>query len=160
MPFGLSGAPATFQRLMDQTIRGLNFTNAYLDDLVIYSNSWSEHLQHLRKVFDRLKDAGLTIKLRKCQFAMKECTYLGHTIGEGVTKPEKSKTESILNYPVPSTKKTVRTYLGITGYYRRFIPNYSTTTKPLTDLTKKSLPERVNWTNDCQQAFEKLKEAQ
>ncbi len=99
---------------------------------IVFSRSASgEHLQHLRKVFDRLKDAGLTIKLRKCQFAMKECTYLGHTIGEGVTKPEKSKTESILNYPVPSTKKAVRTYLGITGYYRRFIPNYSTTAKPL-----------------------------
>ena len=159
MPFGLSGVPATFQRLMDQVVRGLPYANAYLDDLVIYSTTWAEHLDHLSSVLQRLQDAGLTIKLGKCNFATHECTYLGHTIGNGSTKPEKSKVENIQNYPVPTNKKAVRAYLGLTGYYRRFIPNYADVAQPLTDLTKKKLPDRVNWTEECQQAFESLRNA-
>ena len=159
MPFGLSGAPATFQRLMDQVIRGLPFANAYLDDLVIFSNTWEEHLAHLRRVLERLMAANLTIKMKKCQFGMQECTYLGHTIGNGTTRPEQKKVETIVNYPVPKTKSAVRTYLGLTGYYQKFIPNYASVAKPLTDLTRKLLPDQVNWTPDCQKAYEHLKQA-
>ena len=92
MPFGLSGAPASFQRMMDQTLRGLNdFVGVYLDDIVIYSLTWKEDLVHLQQVLERLQDAGLTLKLKKCEFGAAECTYLGHRIGQGGARPEESK---------------------------------------------------------------------
>ena len=158
MPFGLCGAPATFQHLMDKVIQGCeSFCNAYLDDLVIYSKTWEDHLRHLRSILTQLKDAGLTVKLKKCQLAMEECVYLGHIIGGGLVKPEHHKTQTIKDYKIPVTKKEVCAFLGLTGYYRRFIPCYSEIAKPLTDLTRKLLPEKVAWSIQCQEAFEKLK---
>ena len=103
MPFGLSGAPGTFQRLMDRVINGLSLTKAYLNDLVIYSSTWQEHLSHVEQIFLRLKKAGLTIKLKICQLAMEECTYLGHVIGKGTSRPELSKLKAVEIYPVPTT---------------------------------------------------------
>ena len=151
MPFGLSGTPATFQRLMDHVIRGMHqFTNAYLDDLVVFSSSWEEHLDHLTTVLASLQEAGLTAKPSKCQFAMSECTYLGHVVGGGTVKPELDKLQAIKDFPIPKTKKQVRSFLGIAGYYRRFIP--------LTDLTKKSEPDRLLWMTKCSHAFEQLKQ--
>ena len=106
MPFGLQGAPATFQRMMDQLLRGLEeYAAAYLDDLVIYSDSWEDHMLHLAKVFDRLRGAGLTAKPRKCQFGMTQCVYLGHVVGNGVVRPEQSKVEAVMSFPIPQTKK-------------------------------------------------------
>ena len=160
MPFGLCGAPATFQCLIDQVIQGSQpFTRAYLDDVVIFSNTWEEHLTHLCQVFQRLTDAGLTIKLKKCQFAMEECVYLGHVIGKGRIQPEEHKTAAIRNYPRPLTKKQVHAFLGLTSYYRRFLPDYAGRAKPLTDLTQKHLPDSVVWTSECDTAFEDLKGA-
>ena len=118
MPFGLQGAPATFQRMMDQLIRGLEgFTAAYLDDLVVYSLTWEEHVQHLHSVFERLCKAGLTAKPRKCQFAMSQCRYLGHVVGNGVVQPEPGKINAVKSFAVPRTKTDVRAFLGLTGYY-------------------------------------------
>ena len=92
MPFGLPGAPATFQRLMDRLIHGMeDHSGSYIDDLVIYSETWEEHLQHVRAVLTRLREANLTAKARKCDFGAAECTYLGHRVGGGVVRPEKSK---------------------------------------------------------------------
>lgn len=92
MPFGLQGAPATFQRMMDFLLRGLEtYTAAYLDDVIIYSQTWEEHLQHLRAVLSKLWEAKLTIKPEKCQFGMHSCTYLGHIVGTGEVKPEFAK---------------------------------------------------------------------
>ena len=160
MPFGLSGAPATFQRLMDQVLRGLDtFSAAYLDDVVIFSASWSEHLKHLRAVLQRLREAGLTVKPRKCQFGMKQCSYLGHIVGSGVVQPELPKLQAVESFPTPQTKKQVRGFLGLTGYYRKFIPNYAEVASPLTDLTKKSAPTRVVWTEACEVAFQVLKKS-
>ena len=102
MPFGLQGAPATFQRMMDLLLRGLeSHTAAYLDDVVIYSRSWTEHLQHIRAVFSRLREAGLTVKPKKCQFGMRTCTYLGHVVGNGQVKPEAAKLDAVRAYPQP-----------------------------------------------------------
>ena len=158
MPFGLQGAPATFQRMMDRLLNGLgDYANAYLDDLVIYSETWEEHLQHLYAVFTRLRSAGLTAKPKKCQLGMMQCVYLGHVVGGGKVQPELSKIEAMKQFQRPTTKKEVRTFLGMTGYYRRFIPQYSTIACPLTDLIRKSEPIRVNWTGDCEEAFSKLK---
>jgi len=96
MPFGLCGAPATFQRMMDQVIKGMNhFASSYLDDLIVFSTSWESHLSNLRAVLDRLNEVMLTTKPSKYQFAMAECTYLGHVVGNGVVKPESEKLEVV-----------------------------------------------------------------
>ena len=158
MPFGLQGAPATFQRLMDRLIRGLDsFAAAYLDDVVVYSSTWEEHLTHIQTVLERLREAGLTAKAGKCQFGMSQCVYLGHIVGSGMVRPEESKVEAVSSFPVPETKKQVCTFLGLTGYYRRFIPSYATIAAPLTDLTKKDCLNRIEWTPGCNEAFCKLK---
>ena len=124
--------------------------------MFIYSKTWEDHLHHLRSILTQLKDAG---QLKKCQLAMEVCVYLGHIIGGGLLKPEHHKTQTINDYKIPVTKKEVRAFLGLTGYYRRFIPCYSEIAKPLTDLTRKLLPEKVAWSIQCQEAFEKLKRA-
>ena len=158
MPFGLHGAPATFQRCMDAVLRGLSFVAAYLDDVVIYSDSWSDHLQHLRSVLIRLRSAGLTAKPKKCFLAMKETLFLGHIIGGGCVRPDPEKLEAVLTWPVPTTKRAVRSFLGLCGYYRRFIPNFATLATPLTNATAKAAPNQVDWSEDCEEAFCVLKQ--
>ena len=158
MPFGLQGAPATFQRLMDRVIAGLSeFTSTYLDDVIIFSETWEEHLQHIRATLERLRKAGLTVKAKKSQFGADHCTYLGHIVGGGIIQPDTGKVEAVRDFPIPTTKKQLRTFLGLSGYYRRFIPQYSTIASPLTDLTKKSAPNDIEWTADCDHAFQRLK---
>ena len=158
MPFGLNGAPATFQRLMNEVVRDMEkFAHAYLDDLVVFSDSWTEHLDHLETILEKLREFGLTAKMAKCQWAMAECTYLGHVVGGGYVKPEINKLEAVENFPVPKTKKEVRSFLGLTGYYRRFIKEYASMAVPLTNLTRKKCPEIVVWTTECDKAFNALK---
>ena len=142
---------------MDRVINGLSLTKAYLDDLVIYSLTWQEHLSHVEQIFLRLKIAGLTIKLKRCQLVMEECTYLGHVIGKGITRPELSKLKAveIYQYQLPRRMSII---LGLTGYYRRFIPNYATIAKPLTDLAQKIVPETIPWSMICQEALQILKQ--
>ena len=160
MPFGLCGAPATFQRMMDRVIRGLESSVAvYLDDVVIFSETWDDHIQHVREVLKRLREYKLTAKPTKCQFGMHECVYLGHVVGNGQVKPDPEKLSAVKNYLVPKTKKGVRSFLGLTGYYRRFIADYAKLALPLSDLTKKSLPDKVQWTQECENAFGALKQA-
>ena len=155
MPFG---APATFQRMMDQIVRELQpYTSVYIDDLVIFSETWEEHLEHLRVVLGRLQQVGLTIKLSKCQFGMDHCVYLGHVVGKGVVIPELSKVRVVEALAVPETKTEVRAFLGMTGYYRRFIANYAEIASPLTDLVKKATPNKVLWSDECNSAFNMLK---
>jgi len=158
-PFGLFQLKVTtFRSLMDCLINGMDsFAAAYLDDIVIYSSTWEEHLAHIRAVFEGLREAGLTVKPRKCQFGMSQCVYLGHIVGSGVVCPEQAKIQAVSSFPVPKTKKEVRTFLGLMGYYRRFIPSYATITAPLTDLMKKDCPNQVRWTPGCNEAFCKLK---
>ena len=144
MPFGLSGAPATFQRMMDSVLRDTEqFTGVYLDDIIIYSDSWEDHLEHLKEILRRLSDANLTLKLKKCVFAAEECTYLGHQIGRGGVRPEESKIQAVAGLPRPTTKKDVRTFLGMAGYYRRFVQHFATIAEPLTELTKKNKPDKI-----------------
>ena len=148
MPFGLQGAPATFQRMMDSLLRGLEgHTAAYLDDIVIHSPTWDEHMQHITNVFQRLREAGLTVKPKKCQFGMSDCTYLGHIVGNGQVRPELHKIEAIRTFPQPQTKKNVRAFLGLAGYYRKFIPHFATVAAPLTDLTRRTCPTHVAYTS-------------
>ena len=158
MPFGLHNAPATFQRTMNHVLRSCQqFSRAYIDDVVVFSRNWSDHLQHLGKVFTQLEQAGLSLKVKKCQFGQSKVHYLGHVIGGGRIEPEPMKIVAVRNYPRPVTKKDVRAFLGLVGYYRRFIPQFSSIATPLTDLTKKGVPQTVEWGVNQENAFQKLK---
>ncbi|XP_078245177.1 uncharacterized protein LOC144587786 [Pogona vitticeps] len=160
LSFGLRNAPATFQRLMDQTLAGLSdFTVAYIDDIGIFSNTWEDHLIHLELVLQRLSAAGLTVKASKCQLGSPEIKYLGHMVGGGMIKPLEAKIEAVRDWPRPNTKKKVKSFLGLVGYYRKFIPRFSEIAAPLTDLTRKTADDRIPWTSDCEAAFQRLKEA-
>ena len=160
MPFGLCGAHTTFQRMMDQVIRGMHkFASKHLDDLIVFSSTWENHLSHLRAVLSRLQELGLTTKPSKCQFGMTECTYmyLGHVVRNGIVKPVEGKLRAIDQFPQRKTKKQIKSFLGLSGYYHRFIPNYATIAVPLTNVTRKSEPEKIIWTLQSTQVFNKLK---
>ena len=159
MPFGLWNAPATFQRLMDGLLGDLfSFVTVYIDAISVFSPSWMDHLAHLRQVFDRLIDEGFTIPSGKSQIGMTTCQFLGHTVGHSTITPQEAKLVAIRNYPQPSTKTGVRSFLGMTDNYHHFIPHFSSVAAPLTDLTKKAGPDPVEWTTDCTQVFRRLKE--
>ena len=159
VPFGLVTAPSTFQRLMDHVLEGIHqFATAHLDDVLIHSATWEEHLHHLTTVFQRLRLAGLHIKREKCSFAANKCVYLGHVVGRRVVEPMECKVTAVKNYQQPYTKKKVRSFLGLCGYYRKFIPNFSTIAHPLTELIRKNSSNKVIWNTDCEQAFNQLKE--
>ncbi|KAJ1143845.1 hypothetical protein NDU88_010147 [Pleurodeles waltl] len=160
MPFGLKNAPATFQRLVNGVLAGKDaFCAAYLDDIAVYSSSWEEHLLHLKEVLQALQQAGLTIKASKCQIGQGSVVYLGHLVGGGKVQPLQAKIETIKAWQPPRTQTEVRAFLGLTGYYRRFVKGYGTIVSPLTELTSKKQPRLVNWTEACQKAFDALKEA-
>ena len=158
MPFGLKGAPATFQRLMDTVLQGLQgFSAAYIDDLAIHSDSWDHHLRHVRTVLQRLREAGLTAKPKKCQLGMDQCVYLGYVLVNGVIQPERSKLQGVDSFPTPTTKTQVQCFHGLTGYYRKFIPNYASLATPLTNLIRKCATNKVVRTQECEEAFQRLK---
>ncbi|KAI2647664.1 Retrovirus-related Pol polyprotein from transposon 17.6 [Labeo rohita] len=160
LPFGLHGAPATFQRMMDVLLRPhQSYAAAYLDDVVIHSETWEEHLGWLRRVLTELRRAGLTANPRKCHLALAEAQYLGFQVGRGLIRPQQRKVEAILNTPLPRTKTQVRAFLGLAGYYHCFIPNFSTLASPLTDLTRKGQPEKVQWNAAREETFRRVKAA-
>ncbi|CAM5135781.1 unnamed protein product, partial [Natator depressus] len=144
--------------LVDSLLAGLGESAVtYLDDVAIFSDSWAEHLEHLQKVFKRIREAGLTVKAKKCQIGLNRVTYLGHQVGQGTINPLQAKVNAIQKWPVPKSKKQVQAFLGLAGYYRRFVPHYSQIATPLTDLTKKKQPNAVQGTEECQNAFNQLK---
>ncbi|KAI2657591.1 Transposon Tf2-9 polyprotein [Labeo rohita] len=133
-----------YPRLMDRILRPhAAYAAAYLDDIIIYSQDWQRHMVHLRAVLRALRGAGLTANPKKCAIGRVEVRYLGFHLGHGQVRPQISKTAAVATCPRPKTKKEVRQFLGLAGYYRRFVPNYSDLTSPLTDLTKKEAPDRV-----------------
>lgn len=160
LPFGVHGAPATFQRLMDQVLRPLrSFAAAYLDDIVVHSATWVQHLEHLEAVLGALRRAGLTANAKKCRLGWTETDYLGYTIGRGCVKPQVRKIEKIQQWPHPVTKKQVKSFLGLVGYYQKFVKNFATVAAPLHELTRKNLPHHVKWTREAEEAFQTLKKA-
>ena len=159
MPFRLVGAPATFQRLMYELFGDLHGKVAvYMDDLAIYSETWEDHLLQLCEVLKRLAEAGLQIKMEKCQFGMTSCDYLGHRIGHGKLQPSEAKVSAIQDFKTPKRKKDLRAFLGLAGYYRRFVPHYADIAALLTDLTGKLHPDKLQWEEQHQAAFSVLKE--
>lgn len=157
MPFGLKGAPATFQHLMNTVLSGLNGLKClvYLDDIVIYGQNLYEHNKRLREVLDCLRTHKLKLNPVKCQFLRQELTYLGHIVGPDGVKPDPEKVGAVVNYPEPKTQRDVRAFLGFVGYYRRFVKDFSKITLPLTALLKKETP--FVWSPFCDEAFKTLK---
>jgi hypothetical protein len=155
MPFGMRNAPATFQRMMNQCLKGLPGVEVYVDDIVIYSDTWEEHLCRLEAVLDRLKEANLTVNLAKSEFGQAKVIYLGYVVGRGQVAPVEAKIGSIIEYPVPSNRKSLMRFLGMAGYYRKFCKNFSDITTPLTNLLKKN--QKFIWSKECDDAFAKVK---
>ena len=157
MPFGLKGAPATFQRLMNSVLSGLNGIRCfvYLDDVVIFGSSLEDHNYKLIDVLKRFRKFNLKIHPDKCEFLRKEVQYLGHVISEDGIKPDPSKISSVKDFPIPENVKAVKSFLGLAGYYRKFIKNFSEIVYPVTKLLKKDQP--FIWTESQQNAFDKLK---
>ena len=159
MPFGLCNAPATFQRLMDNVLGSLRYEYAlvYLDDVMVHSKTFEEHLEHLETVLTCLQDATLACKLKKCSFAQESTVYLGHVVsGQGIA-PEPSKLDAVKVIAPPRSVKEIRMFLGFVGYYRRFINNFSAIAQPLNALLRKTV--EWTWGTEQQDAFEALREA-
>ena len=159
MPFGLCNAPGTFERLMEVAMRGLQWTSClvYLDDIVVFSRDFKGHLQRLGEVLGRLEAAGLKVKPSKCRLVRGEVAFLGHVVNAEGISTDPSKVEAVRGWPTPGTSLTeVRSFLGLAGYYRSFVPEFATIAKPLSSLADKG---RVfKWTSDCEDSFRLLKE--
>ena len=156
VPFRLTQAPAYFQKLINDVLKGCNFAMGYLDDIIIYSRSEKEHLEHLEEIFIRLKAAGLKLKLEKCCFFKRHIQYLGHLISADSIQPLPEKLESIAKMPAPKNPKEVKQFLGLVGYYRKFVPRFADISWVLTQLTKKDV--EFKWTPECENCFQILKE--
>ena len=157
MPFGLCNAPATFERLMEMILRGLLWKRClvYIDDIIVYGKTFDETLQNLQLVLQRVRDAGLKLKPKKCELFTREILYLGFRVnGEGV-KPDPGKIEAVAKWPLPSNVMDVRSFLGFANYHRRFIKNFAQIAKPLQLLTNKGM--HFAWGVTQQQAFDQLK---
>ena len=160
VPFGLCNAPATFSRLMDRVLSGLHWETClfYLDDIIVSSSTWEEHLARLRQVFERLRCANLKLGAEKCAFAAKKVSYLGHRATEEGLLPDSAFLAAIREIPPPKTATEVRSFLGLAGYYRRcvkIVKKCAAIAGPLHALTKKGAV--FNWSADCQDAFNPLK---
>lgn len=140
---------------MNRVVSGLKGCAVYLDDLVIYSDTWHSHLQRIRALFDRLAEARLTINLAKCDFGKATVTYLGRVVGQGRVAPVQAKVMAMAGYPQPMTKKELQRFLGLVGYYRSFCKNFSTIVFPLTELLKAKV--KFAWSSECQGAFDNVK---
>ena len=157
VPFGLSQAPAYFQLLISMVLEGLDFAIGYLDDIIIFSKTEEEHLKHVETIFERLKSAGLKLKLSKCEFFKKHIHYLGHLISDEGIQPLPEKLEAVRQMPPPVSAKEVKQFLGLVGYYRKFVPRFADISRPLTQLTCAN--KEFLWDVRCQTAFEYLKES-
>jgi len=157
LPFGLSNSPAVFNRVMRQVLQGVKGVEAFIDDILVHSSTFEEHLKILEEVFQRLQCANMTVKPSKCEIGFKEVQYLGHTLGEGRCSCQNDKIKKIKDAPRPTTKKQVRSFLGLTGYYRSFVPNFAVLALPLFDLLKKHAPNKIRWGDEQEDAFNSLK---
>ena len=156
MPFGLTNAPASFQELINDTLREYldTFVLAYLDDVLIFSTDYKSHVQHVRLVLQKLREKDLPVKLSKCEFHKHSISFLGYTVSDQGLGPDPKKVESVKEWPVPTNVKEVQAFLGIMNYYRKFIEGFSRIAQPLTELTKKDA--MFAWSNDCKEAFKEL----
>jgi len=159
MPFGLKNATSTFTRTMSEVFKdfGSKFLKVFVDDLNIHSGSWVEHLQHLDMVLCKLKEVNLKLNLKKCCFAVKSIVFLGHVVSENGTRLDPDKIEAVLHFPQPRMVTNISSFLGLTGYYRKYIKGYARLVVPLFELTRKDVD--FLWDAGCQQAFQALRTA-
>lgn len=158
MPFGLCNAPATFERMIDTVLRGLKWKTClcYLDDIVVFSSTFTDHLQRLDEVLTCLSNAGLQINTKKCRFASTTIKVLGHLVSKDGIQPDPDKISAVLNFPRPLRPKELRSFLGLASYFRRFIRNFASIASPLHKLSNTS---SFDWNSDCEASFEELKRA-
>ena len=156
MPFGLTGAPSTFQRLMNQIFCGLTYVTTYIDDILIYLHDKTKHLAHLKEVFECLRWANLSLRGRKCHIAMSQVSYLGHVFSGAGMSPDKQKISAVKECPIPHNAADVRTFLGLASYYRQYIQGFSNIAKPLHQLTEKNA--KFCWSEEHAQSFNTLKD--
>ena len=158
MPFGVTNAPAVFMEYMNRIFNAYldQFVVIFIDDILIYSRTSQEHEEHLRIVLSVLREKHLFAKLSKCEFWMSEVRFLGHVISQGGVAVDPSKVEAVINWERPRNASEVRSFLGLAGYYRRFIEGFSKLALPMTRLTRKDL--RFEWDSECEQSFMSLKE--
>ena len=159
MPFGLCGAPATFQQLMEIMLAGLNWESClvFLDDIIIFSRTFEENLNRLESVMCRLRTAGLKLKIKKCTFCASEVKYLGHIVSKNGLSHDESKVNGVKSFPVPQDLTQLRSFLGLVGYHRRFIKDFSLHAEPLYRLSKKNVP--YVWGPGQEKTFSYIKEA-
>ena len=159
MPMGIKNAAAAFQRKMEQILQGLigRTCFVYQDDVIISSSNIEEHAEHLRQVLQRMRESRFTLKLKKCQFGYNELPFLGHVIRNGEILPDPMKVSSMVNMKLPSDETEVKRFLGMIGYYRRFIKDFANKALPLFELTKKG--KKFEMTPEAENAFSTLREA-
>ena len=157
MAMGLKNASGTFQKLMELILAGLDTKSClvYLDDVILFNKTEEEHLDTLREVLERIQAAGLKLKTQKCRFARREVTFLGHLISEEGIRPDPNKVAKVLAWPLPTSDEEMKSFLGLCGYYARFIQNYAAITKPLRDATM--VDGQVKWSGTMRNAFDHLK---
>ena len=148
MRFGLKGTPATFQILMTTVLSDIQGINClfYLDDVVVFGENLKVHNERLREVLDRMRKYNMKLQPDKFEFLRKEVSYLSHVTGYTGVRPDEKRVEAVKDYPVPKTTRELKGFLCLAGYYRRFIPNFSKTAKPLTELLKKNKPYELDIT--------------
>ena len=132
MPFGMKNVPATFQRMIHRVIDGLEGCKGYIDDIIVFSDSWEQHLQQVKAFLTRLRQARLTVNLSKSEFGKACVTYLGYVVGQGKIRPINAKVEAIVSFPVPTNKNQLMRFLGMVGYYRKFCKNFAIVAESLT----------------------------
>jgi hypothetical protein len=157
MPFGLKNATSTFTRTMSEVFQDLGnrFLKVFVDDLNVHSESWGEHLQHLDAMLCKLREVNLKLNPSKCCFAAKTITFLGHVVNKEGIRPDLGKIEAVLHFPTPKNVTSVRSFLGLTGYYRKYVRGYLSLAGPLFELTRKDVT--FVWDMGCEQAYQALK---
>jgi len=158
LPFGLKSSPAVFQRVLASILRKNNlnsFAVNYIDDILIYSEKYSDHIKHIEMTLVALQKQGFKLNLSKCKFAQNKTTYLGHEIGENCIKPLNDNLIAIRNFPIPKSKTNIRQFVGKIGFYLEYIPRSNILLEPLHNLLRKNI--EFKWSEACQKSFEKVK---
>ena len=159
MPFGLKSAGATLMKGMRKMLQNMENVHNYIDDLLVHTKTWEDHIVTVNDILGRLREAGLTARPSKSEFGLKRVEFLGHEVGQGMVQPHRRNLEKISDKERPQTKKDVRSLVALTGFYREYIPNFATLVAPFTDLTKKAMPNKIKWNDHLERSFLELKTA-
>ena len=159
MPFGMMNSGATLVRAMRKLFQGLAAVDSYVDDTIVHAPTWQEHMVALRETLDRIAKAGLTIRSSKCLIEAESLDFIGHDIGKGIIEPDEENIRKVRDASRPTTKKELRSFIGLAGFYCDFVPNFSAIAVPLTDLTKKCQPNQIEWKEAQEAAYRTLKNA-